>query len=161
MGPLPDSFLRIEERNAQLQQEAADQQAALALHQQMRNMSVAHDPRIGRLSITISQVILRYSYTIDISSIVYINWANNLTICTISHCKKLLFPGQISEKLWNDKDGSLCEDTSGTFGLWDTYRLKWRKKSTLEQSNPLVRKHTLFIYICRCVIYITTFILLQ
>ena len=70
MGPLPDNFLRIEERNAQLQQEAADQQAALALHQQMRSMSVAHDPRIGRLSITISQVILMYSCMIDISNIV-------------------------------------------------------------------------------------------
>lgn len=58
MGPLPDSFLRIEERNAQLQQEAADQQAALALQQQMQTMSVAHDPRMGRLSITISQVII-------------------------------------------------------------------------------------------------------
>lgn len=57
MGPLPDSFLRIE-RNAQLQQEAADQQAALALQQQMQNMPVAHDPRMGRLSITISQVIV-------------------------------------------------------------------------------------------------------
>ncbi|KYQ58332.1 Toll-interacting protein [Trachymyrmex zeteki] len=62
VGPLPDSFLRIEERNAQLQQEAADQQAALALHQQMRNMSVAHDPRIGRLSITISQAKLVKNY---------------------------------------------------------------------------------------------------
>lgn len=57
MGPLPDSFLRIEERNAQLQQEAADQQAALALQQQMQNMPVTHDPRVGRLSVTISQVI--------------------------------------------------------------------------------------------------------
>ncbi|XP_012056816.1 PREDICTED: toll-interacting protein-like [Atta cephalotes] len=62
VGPLPDSFLRIEERNAQLQQEAADQQAALALHQQMRNMSVTHDPRIGRLSITISQAKLVKNY---------------------------------------------------------------------------------------------------
>jgi len=41
-----------------LQQEAADQQAALALQQQMQNMPVAHDPRMGRLSITISQVII-------------------------------------------------------------------------------------------------------
>lgn len=72
MGPLPDSFLRIEERNAQLQQEAADQQAALALQQmqqmQMPNMPAAHDPRIGRLSITISQVIVS-SYKIYLVSI--------------------------------------------------------------------------------------------
>jgi len=64
VGPLPDSFLRLEERNAQLQQEAADQQAALALQQQMQSMPVAHDPRMGRLSITISQVIIFSSYSI-------------------------------------------------------------------------------------------------
>lgn len=60
MGPLPDSFLRIEERNAQLQQEAADQQAALALQHQMQQQSMPmnHDPRVGRLNVTISQVIL-------------------------------------------------------------------------------------------------------
>lgn len=57
MGPLPDSFLRINEQNAQLQQEAADQQTALALQQQMQNMPVTVDPRWGRLNITISQVI--------------------------------------------------------------------------------------------------------
>ncbi|XP_026824892.1 toll-interacting protein B [Ooceraea biroi] len=63
VGPLPDSFLRIEERNAQLQQEAADQQAALALQQQMQqSMPVAHDPRMGRLSITISQAKLVKNY---------------------------------------------------------------------------------------------------
>ncbi|XP_011157908.1 toll-interacting protein A [Solenopsis invicta] len=61
VGPLPDSFLRIEERNAQLQQEAADQQAALALQQQMQSMP-AHDPRMGRLSITISQAKLVKNY---------------------------------------------------------------------------------------------------
>lgn len=65
MGPLPDSFLRIEERNAQLQQEAADQQAALALQQQMQSMPVNHDPRVGRLNVTISQVIL-FSYICSI-----------------------------------------------------------------------------------------------
>lgn len=62
VGPLPDSFLRIEERNAQLQQEAADQQAALALHQQMQSMPMASDPRMGRLSITISQAKLVKNY---------------------------------------------------------------------------------------------------
>ncbi|KAH0952682.1 hypothetical protein HN011_006931 [Eciton burchellii] len=62
VGPLPDSFLRLEERNAQLQQEAADQQAALALQQQMQSMPVAHDPRMGRLSITISQAKLVKNY---------------------------------------------------------------------------------------------------
>lgn len=30
---------------------------------------------------------------------------------------KLLFSGQISEKLWNDKNGPLREDTSGTLGV--------------------------------------------
>ncbi|XP_012527487.1 toll-interacting protein isoform X1 [Monomorium pharaonis] len=62
VGPLPDSFLRIDERNAQLQQEAADQQAALALQQQMQSMSMVHDPRVGRLSITISQAKLVKNY---------------------------------------------------------------------------------------------------
>ncbi|XP_012233247.2 toll-interacting protein [Linepithema humile] len=63
VGPLPDSFLRIEERNAQLQQEAADQQAALALQQQMQSMPVnAHDPRVGRLNVTISQAKLVKNY---------------------------------------------------------------------------------------------------
>lgn len=62
VGPLPDSFLRIEERNAQLQQEAADQQAALALQQQMQSMPVTHDPRVGRLSVTISQAKLVKNY---------------------------------------------------------------------------------------------------
>jgi len=62
VGPLPDSFLRIEERNVQLQQEAADQQAALALQQQMQNMSLNLDPRVGRLNVTISQVILFFIY---------------------------------------------------------------------------------------------------
>ncbi|EFN86309.1 toll-interacting protein [Harpegnathos saltator] len=63
VGPLPDSFLRIEEHNAQMQQEAADQQAALALQQlQMQNMPMAHDPRIGRLSVTIAQAKLVKNY---------------------------------------------------------------------------------------------------
>lgn len=58
LGPLPQGFLRLEERNAQQQQEAADQQAALALHQlQMQNMPAMHEPYVGRLSITIVQVI--------------------------------------------------------------------------------------------------------
>lgn len=60
LGPLPQGFLRLEERNAQQQQEAADQQAALALHQlQMQNMPAMHEPHVGRLSITIVQVTLR------------------------------------------------------------------------------------------------------
>ncbi|XP_014478995.1 PREDICTED: toll-interacting protein-like [Dinoponera quadriceps] len=63
VGPLPDSFLRIEEHNAQLQQEAADQQAALALQQlQMQNMPMAQDPRVGRLSVTIAQAKLVKNY---------------------------------------------------------------------------------------------------
>ncbi|XP_020291578.1 toll-interacting protein-like [Pseudomyrmex gracilis] len=62
VGPLPDSFLRINEQNAQLQQEAADQQTALALQQQMQNMPVTVDPRWGRLNITISQAKLVKNY---------------------------------------------------------------------------------------------------
>jgi len=31
--------------------------------------------------------------------------------------KELCFLGQISEKLWNDKNGSLCKITSRTFGI--------------------------------------------
>ncbi|XP_033216500.1 toll-interacting protein-like [Belonocnema kinseyi] len=64
LGPLPYGFLRVEDINPQAQQEAADQQAALALHQaQMRSMPVqAHDPRAGRLSITITQAKLVKNY---------------------------------------------------------------------------------------------------
>lgn len=48
----------MEDVNTLAQQEAADRQAALALHQaQMRNVPMqANDPRVGRLSITITQV---------------------------------------------------------------------------------------------------------
>lgn len=58
MGPLPSNFLRLESHTPQQQQEAADQQAALALHQlQMQVMPpAAIDPRMGRLSVTIVQV---------------------------------------------------------------------------------------------------------
>lgn len=63
LGPLPQGFLRLEERNAQQQQEAADQQAALALHQlQMQNMPTMHEPHVGRLSITIVQAKLVKNY---------------------------------------------------------------------------------------------------
>ncbi|XP_003695359.1 toll-interacting protein A [Apis florea] len=63
LGPLPQGFLRLEERNVQLQQEAADQQAALALHQlQMQNMPTMHEPHVGRLSITIVQAKLVKNY---------------------------------------------------------------------------------------------------
>lgn len=102
MGPLPDSFLRIEEHNAQLQQEAADQQAALALQQlQMQNMPMAHDPRVGRLSITIAQVRI------------FLYYLHNYLLTL----KGKVFPGQISKKLWNDKNGSLCKITSGTCSI--------------------------------------------
>ncbi|XP_071874058.1 toll-interacting protein [Bombus fervidus] len=63
LGPLPQGFLRLEERNAQQQQEAADQQTALALHQlQMQNMPTMHEPHVGRLSITIVQAKLVKNY---------------------------------------------------------------------------------------------------
>ncbi|CAD1471623.1 unnamed protein product, partial [Heterotrigona itama] len=63
LGPLPQGFLRLEDRNAQQQQEAADQQAALALHQlQMQNMPAMQEPHVGRLSITIVQAKLVKNY---------------------------------------------------------------------------------------------------
>lgn len=63
LGPLPAGFLRIEDRNAQQQQEAADQQAALALHQlQMQSVPAVHEPHVGRLSITIAQAKLVKNY---------------------------------------------------------------------------------------------------
>lgn len=55
LGPLPRGFLRLEEYSPQQQQEAADQQAALAL-QQLQGTPQMIDPRVGRLSITIAQV---------------------------------------------------------------------------------------------------------
>ncbi|XP_015599350.1 toll-interacting protein A [Cephus cinctus] len=63
LGPLPRGFLRVEdESNPQQQQEAADQQAALALQQlQMQSMPMP-DTRVGRLSITISQAKLVKNY---------------------------------------------------------------------------------------------------
>ncbi|XP_054016534.1 toll-interacting protein A-like isoform X1 [Hylaeus anthracinus] len=63
LGPLPQGFLGVEERNAQQQQEAADQQAALALHQlQMQSMPGMHEQHVGRLSITIAQAKLVKNY---------------------------------------------------------------------------------------------------
>lgn len=67
LGPLPQGFLRLggaaADRNAQQQQEAADQQAALALHQlQMQNMPAMHERYVGRLSITIVQAKLVKNY---------------------------------------------------------------------------------------------------
>ncbi|XP_051169123.1 toll-interacting protein-like [Leptopilina boulardi] len=64
IGPLPSGFLRLDDVNTLAQQEAADRQAALALHQaQMRNMPMqANDPRVGRLSITITQAKLVKNY---------------------------------------------------------------------------------------------------
>lgn len=113
MGPLPDSFLRIE-RNAQLQQEAADQQAALALQQQMQSMPVTHDPRVGRLSVTISQVI---PYILEMHLLVIDLNEPILQEPVSSHIKKSFFLGQISKKLWNDKDGPLRKITSRTFSI--------------------------------------------
>lgn len=63
VGPLPQGFLKLEDRNAQQQQEAADQQAALALQQlQMQSAPMMHDPRVGKLSITIAQAKLVKNY---------------------------------------------------------------------------------------------------
>lgn len=54
VGTLPPDFLRITAVSQQ-QQEAADQQAALALQQQMVGVPYAHGA-VGRLSITVAQV---------------------------------------------------------------------------------------------------------
>ncbi|XP_078042371.1 toll-interacting protein B [Augochlora pura] len=63
LGPLPQGFLRVEEHSMQERQEAADEQAALALHQaQLQNMPVMHEPHVGRLSITIVQARLVKNY---------------------------------------------------------------------------------------------------
>ncbi|XP_034933738.1 toll-interacting protein B-like [Chelonus insularis] len=62
LGPLPQSFLRLEESlTPQQQQEAADQQAALALQQLQGTMQPA-DPRMGRLSISVVQAKLVKNY---------------------------------------------------------------------------------------------------
>lgn len=60
VGTLPSDFLRVSNDTTQQQQEAADQQAALALHQQMVGMSFTQNTT-GRLSITIGQVCLQVS----------------------------------------------------------------------------------------------------
>lgn len=63
LGPLPHGFLRIDEPNAQQQQEEADEQAALSLQQlQMQNMPVMQEPYVGRLRITIVQAKLVKNY---------------------------------------------------------------------------------------------------
>ncbi|XP_012286622.1 toll-interacting protein [Orussus abietinus] len=61
LGPLPNDFLRLEDDNPQHQQEAADQQAALALQQiQMQQWKERHGT--GKLSITIAQAKLVKNY---------------------------------------------------------------------------------------------------
>ncbi|XP_076300094.1 toll-interacting protein B [Lasioglossum baleicum] len=63
LGPLPQGFLRVEEHSIQEQQEAADEQAALALHQlQLQSMPTMHEPHVGTLSITIAQAKLVKNY---------------------------------------------------------------------------------------------------
>lgn len=58
LGPLPEDFLRIT-ATVQQQQEAADRQTALALHQQL---SGYQQPHTGRLSITVAQAKLVKNY---------------------------------------------------------------------------------------------------
>ncbi|XP_018326746.1 toll-interacting protein [Agrilus planipennis] len=61
LGPLPDDFLRIS-ISPQQQQEAADRQAALALHQQYISGSPYIANTLGRLSITVAQAKLTKNY---------------------------------------------------------------------------------------------------
>lgn len=62
MGALPEDFLRISV-SVQQQQEAADRQAALALHQQYLT-SQPCPTNLGRLSITVAQAKLVKNYGI-------------------------------------------------------------------------------------------------
>lgn len=108
MGPLPSGFLRLQEYSPQQQQEAADQQAALAL-QQLQGTPQMHDPRVGRLSITIAQV--KQLHPLVHSNVVsYMRIRNFLSF----------FPGKISKKLWDDENGSLRKTASRTRSLRNT-----------------------------------------
>lgn len=61
VGQLPDDFLRIT-ASRQQQQEAADRQAALALHQQFLASQPYLANTVGRLSITVAQAKLAKNY---------------------------------------------------------------------------------------------------
>lgn len=61
LGSLPDDFLRIRV-SPQQQQEAADRQAALALHQQFLQSQPYAANSVGRLSITVVQAKLAKNY---------------------------------------------------------------------------------------------------
>ena len=69
LGNLPPDFLRIS-ASSQQQQEAADQQTALALQQQMVGTPYAQNPT-GKLSITVDQVICDYIYNLWIPAFFY------------------------------------------------------------------------------------------
>lgn len=62
LGQLPDDFLRISATDQQ-QQEAADQQAALALQQQLVGTPYVQNA-VGRLNITVAQAKLVKNYGI-------------------------------------------------------------------------------------------------
>ncbi|XP_012250529.2 toll-interacting protein-like [Athalia rosae] len=61
LGALPHGFLRVEESPRQ-QQEAADQQAALALQHHLQSAPPMIAARMGRLSVTITQAKLMKNY---------------------------------------------------------------------------------------------------
>lgn len=61
LGPLPDDFLRIN-LSVQQQQEAADRQAAIALHQQYVRGHAYTANHVGQLSITVVQAKLAKNY---------------------------------------------------------------------------------------------------
>lgn len=64
MGSLPSDFLRVSSPAGNVQQEAADRQAALAIHQQQLAAmgGVQHTHQMGRLNITIAQAKLAKNY---------------------------------------------------------------------------------------------------
>jgi len=64
LGSLPSDFLRVSSPAGNVQQEAADQQAALAIHQQQLAAmgGVQHTHQMGRLNITIAQAKLAKNY---------------------------------------------------------------------------------------------------
>lgn len=61
LGRLPEDFLRMS-FSVQQQQEAADRQTAIALHQQFSGAHSSYANIVGRLSVTVAQAKLAKNY---------------------------------------------------------------------------------------------------